>query len=165
MRYVLMGVSGCGKTSVGMALAARSGVDFVDGDDLHPKANVAKMSRGAALSDADRAPWLKDVGRRLAQGALPTIIGCSALKRMYRDLIRSEVSQPVHFMHLAASRKVLAARVADRADHFMPASLLDSQFAALEPLGEKELGCEIDISQPLNDVIRQAETYLKETLE
>ena len=159
-----MGVSGCGKTSVGMALSERCEIEFVDGDDLHPKANVAKMSRGEPLDDDDRAPWLTDVGRSLAMGSMPTIIGCSALKRKYRDLIRAEVPEPVNFLHLDAPREVLAARVAERAGHFMPATLLDSQFAALERLEKDELGCEIDIARPLGEVIAQAEAYLNETI-
>ena len=162
--YVLMGVSGCGKSSVGAALSVMCGMEFIDGDDLHPVANIAKMSRGDALNDADRAPWLADVGRVLARGSKPVVIGCSALKKKYRDMIRAEVPEPVHFLHLDAPKDVLARRVAGRAGHFMPTSLLDSQFATLERLDKDEWGGEIDIAQAYPHVISQAETYVKETM-
>ncbi len=162
--YVLMGVSGCGKSSIGAALSVLCSMDFIDGDDLHPKANIAKMSRGEALDDTDRAPWLANVGRVLAKGAKPIVIGCSALKKTYRNMIRAEVSEPVHFLHLYASRDVLSKRVTGRGNHFMPLSLLDSQFAALEQLDGDEWGGEIDIAQPYAHVIAQAETYVKETM-
>lgn len=159
-----MGVSGCGKSSVGLELARLCGVDFIDGDDLHPRANIAKMARGEPLDDTDRAPWLADVGQALARGLSPTVIGCSALKRAYRDIIRAQVPEPVHFLHLHAEREVLEARVAARVGHFMPLSLLDSQFEALERLGGDELGREIDIACPLEEVIAQSQAYLKETM-
>jgi carbohydrate kinase (thermoresistant glucokinase family) len=159
-----MGVSGCGKSSVGLELSRVCGIDFIDGDDLHPQANIAKMAQGKALNDADRAPWLADVGQALARSTSPTVIGCSALKRAYRDIIRSQVLEPVHFLHLHAAREVLEARVGTRVGHFMPPSLLDSQFAALERLGSDELGREIDISCPFNEVVAQSEAYVKETM-
>ena len=162
--YVLMGVSGCGKSSVGTALEALCRLDFVDGDDLHPKANIDKMARGVPLDDSDRAPWLADIGRTLAthQGAIA--IGCSALKKCYRDWIRAKVDEPVHFLHLNAPRDVLAQRVASRLGHFMPASLLDSQFAALERLEQDEWGEEIDIAQPFEAVVAKSEAYVRDTL-
>lgn len=162
--YVLMGVSGCGKSSLGSALSALCDIDFVEGDDLHPQANIAKMARGEPLADADRAPWLADVGRTLAQAPATMVISCSALKKKYRDWIRDQVPEPVHFLHLDAPQDVLVARVAARAGHFMPTKLLDSQYAALERLQSGELGIEIDISQPLTGVIEQAENYIKETM-
>lgn len=162
--YVLMGVSGCGKSSVGAALSVTCGMTFVDGDDLHPEANIEKMSRGDALNDEDRAPWLADVGRALAEGCGPVIIGCSALKKSYRNIIRAEVPEPVHFMHLHAPKDVLAERVTQRAGHFMPTSLLDSQFETLERLKQDEWGGEIDIALPYPQVIAQAEAYVKDTL-
>ena len=162
--YVLMGVSGCGKSSVGTALAVTCGLDFVDGDDLHPKSNIQKMAKGVPLDDADRAPWLKDVGRRMAQHEGPIVIGCSALKKKYRDWIRAEVLEPVHFLNLDARADVLGARVASRHGHFMPPALLDSQFEALECLDRDEWGQEIDIALPFSDVVAQSETYVKRTL-
>ncbi len=127
--YVVMGVSGCGKSSIGAGFAAAIGARFVDGDDLHPPANIAKMSRGQPLNDDDRAPWLDRVGRELAQGN--TVVACSALKRKYRDQIRAQASTV--FLFLRGSRETLLARMAARPGHFMPPSLLDSQLATLEP--------------------------------
>ena len=162
--YVLMGVSGCGKSSVGVALAAMCGMVFVDGDDLHPQSNIEKMSRGEPLTDEDRAPWLADVGRVLAKESQPVVIGCSALKKEYRNIIRSEVPEPVNFLHLDAPQDVLAQRVAGRGEHFMPTQLLDSQIETLERLEEDEWGGAIDIAQTYPEVIAQAETYVKETM-
>jgi len=158
-----MGVSGCGKTTVGQALEARCGIAFIDGDALHPKTNIDKMASGQPLDDTDRAPWLAAVGRSLAATDGPVVIGCSALKRIYRDTIRDNAGEPVFFLHLDAPRAVLARRVETRRHHFMPASLLDSQFAALERLGTGEAGCAIDISQSFAHVVAQAETCIKET--
>lgn len=162
--FVLMGVSGCGKSSVGEAAAARCGMTFIDGDDLHPQANIDKMASGEPLTDADREPWLEQVGQTLAETQGSVIIGCSALKRAYRDIIRTHADAPVHFLHLDAPKEVLAARVQNRPGHFMPPALLDSQFAALEHLGPDEPGVRIDIDQPFDGVIGQTATYLKETM-
>ena len=162
--YVLMGVSGCGKTSVGTALARVCGMTFIDGDELHPQSNIDKMASGQPLDDADRAPWLRQVGQALARAEGPVAIGCSALKRIYRDWIRAEAGEPVRFLHLDAPKDVLARRVAERKGHFMPPALLDSQFAALERLGPDELGVEIDISQSFDAVVADAARDVKETL-
>jgi carbohydrate kinase (thermoresistant glucokinase family) len=159
--FVVMGVSGCGKSTVGDAVAKSCGMTFVDGDDLHPAANIEKMTQGIPLTDQDRAPWLAIVGQTLANGVGPTIIGCSALKRKYRDLIREQVSETVCFVHLDAAQDVLAERVNSRPGHFMPPKLLDSQFAILERLSTEECGVEIDISKPLEDVIVAAENYVR----
>lgn len=152
LRAVLMGVAGCGKSSVGEALALRLGVPYRDGDDLHPVANVEKMRAGIALGDADRWPWLDLVGAALAVDA-PLIIGCSALRRRYRDRIRQAATGPVVFIHLAGSRAVIEARMAARKGHFMPVSLLDSQFAALEPPEPDEDALIVDIDQPLEAIV------------
>ena len=136
-RLVIMGVSGCGKSSVGAGLAARLGLNYRDGDDLHPLENVAKMRAGMPLTDGDRWPWLDRVGEVLLADA-PVIVGCSALKRAYRDRIRTAAGGPVTFVHLAGSQEVIAARMALRQGHYMPLSLLDSQFAALEPPAAEE---------------------------
>jgi gluconokinase len=156
-RVVIMGVSGCGKSSVGAGLAARLGLNYRDGDDLHPPENVAKMRAGMPLTDADRWPWLDRVGQVLLAEA-PVIVGCSALKRAYRDRIRTAAGGPVTFVHLAGSQEVIAARMALRQGHYMPLSLLDSQFAALEPPAAAE-AITVSIDQPLEaivaDVLRQ----------
>ena len=146
-----MGVAGCGKSSVGEALASRLGVTYRDGDDLQPAENVAKMRSGVALTDADRWPWLDLVAQNLAARA-PVIIGCSALKRIYRDRIRASAGGPVTFVHLAGSRAVIEARMAARQGHYMPVSLLDSQFATLEPPGSDE-ALRVDIDQPLAAIV------------
>lgn len=146
-RYVIMGVSGCGKSSIGAAFAAAIHGQFIDGDDLHPEANRAKMASGQPLNDDDRAPWLVRVGQALQDGTGPIVIGCSALKRRYRDMIRDHAGQPVMFLHLTGSRQVLSARMATRKGHFMPASLLDSQLAALEPPKPDEAAIAVDIDQ------------------
>jgi gluconokinase len=125
---VLMGVAGCGKTSVGQALSALLSIPYIDGDDLHPAANVAKMAAGQPLTDTDRWPWLDACAATLAQGNV--ILGCSALKRAYRDRLRR--AGVVRFIHLSGPRDLIAARMAQRTGHYMPLSLLDSQFAALE---------------------------------
>ena len=156
-RVVIMGVSGCGKSSVGAGLAARLGLNYRDGDDLHPPENVAKMRAGMPLTDGDRWPWLDRVGQVLLAEA-PVIVGCSALKRVYRDRIRTAAGGPVTFVHLAGSQEVIAARMALRQGHYMPLSLLDSQFAALEPPAAEE-AITVSIDQPLEaivaDILRQ----------
>ena len=151
LRVVLMGVAGCGKSSVGAALAPLVGARYLDGDDLHPQANIDKMTAGIPLTDGDRAPWLAEVGRLLApQGRL--IVGCSALKRHYRDIIRDAAAAPVVFVHLAGSRELIGGMAA-RTGHFMPESLLDSQFAALEPPGPDEASVHADIALPLETLV------------
>ncbi|MEL6466568.1 MAG: gluconokinase [Pseudomonadota bacterium] len=159
-----MGVSGCGKSSVGTALQVLCDLDFVDGDDLHPQRNIDKMAQGFPLQDEDRVPWLAHVGQSLAGHEGAIAIGCSALKKRYRNLIRAQVAEPVHFLHLDAPKDVLVSRVAHRPGHFMPASLLDSQFATLERLERDEWGGEIDISQPFSEVVAQSEAYVRETM-
>ncbi len=151
-KMIVMGVSGCGKTTVGEALAVRLGAGFTDGDDLHPAANIARMSRGEALTDADRWPWLTRVGEAL-RGDGMRIVGCSALKRSYRDHIRRVAGGPVMFIHLAGPKAVIAERMRARRGHFMPPALLDSQFATLEPPGPDEGAVTVDIDQPFGAVM------------
>jgi gluconokinase len=142
-----MGVTSTGKSSVGFRLADALGGRFVDGDDLHPAANREKMARGVPLGDADRWPWLDRVGATLAGGEGTTVIACSALRRAYRDRLRTSVPD-ARFVHLTGPRDLIAARMAARRGHFMPPSLLDSQIATLEPPGEDERAVAIDIGQP-----------------
>lgn len=151
--FVVMGVAGCGKSTIGAAVAAATGAVYLDGDDLHPAANIAKMSSGEPLTDADRAPWLQAVGEALRDARSPVLIGCSALKRSYRDIIRHAAHRPVTFLHLAGSRALIERRMGERTGHFMPVSLLDSQFAALEPLEPDETGLAVDIDQPFVGVV------------
>jgi gluconokinase len=131
LAIVVMGVSGAGKTTVGRALAQALGAEFIDGDDLHSDAARAKMAAGQALNDEDRWPWLDRVGAALASGR--RIVACSALKRAYRDRIRVGAGPALRFVYLVAEPAAMRARVASRPGHYMPASLVDSQFAALEP--------------------------------
>jgi gluconokinase len=139
---VVMGVSGCGKSSVGIELAGRLGWRFLDGDDFHPAANVAKMASGQALDDRDREGWLARLRKELAMArgrGERVVLACSALKRAYRDELRRG-DGGLRFVHLAPGRAWLERRVAEREGHFMPAALLDSQLALLEALGEDEAG-------------------------
>lgn len=161
-RIIIMGVSGSGKSAVGKGLAALIGATFIDGDDLHPAANIARMSHGLPLRDEDRWPWLGAIGERLAGAGGPVIIACSALKRSYRDAIRHAAGGPVLFIHLAGSHDLIAARMGARRDHFMPASLLESQFAALEPPTPDEGALVIDISPPVDEVVATIAGSLKE---
>jgi gluconokinase len=154
LRVVIMGVSGCGKSSVGEGLAARLGIPYRDGDDLHPPANVEKMRAGTPLTNDDRWPWLDRVAEVLATEA-PVMVGCSALRRAYRDRLRAGAGGPVRFIHLTGNRDVIAGRMAARTGHYMPSSLLDSQFAALEVPGPDE-ALSIDIDQPLDVIIATA---------
>lgn len=132
--FLLMGVSGSGKTTVGRLLADRLAVRFVDGDDLHPEANVRKMASGTPLTDDDRAPWIDAVRARIAR-AISTgdglVVACSALKESYRRLLVKE-GEPVRLVHLSGPRDLIAARLRDRSGHFMPPGLLESQFRDLD---------------------------------
>lgn len=148
-----MGVSGSGKSTVGAALAQRLRVPFEDADDLHPSANIAKMSRGEALTDEDRFPWLALVGEWLAVHEAGGVMSCSALKRKYRDQIRHHATN-VRFVLLEGGRDVIAARQAARPGHFMPASLLTSQFATLEPLEPDEDGIVLDVDQSVDQIVQ-----------
>ncbi|MBA4247969.1 MAG: gluconate kinase [Microbacterium sp.] len=147
---VLMGVSGAGKTSVGRAAADLAGVRFIDADALHPRANVAKMAAGEPLDDADRAPWLDAVATALATDA-PCIMACSALRAAYRDRLRADAPH-AHFALLDLDRLTLESRLTERAGHFMPAALLDSQLATLEPPTAAEGVLVLDATRPIDEL-------------
>jgi gluconokinase len=155
MRVIVMGVAGCGKSTVGAEVATQLGATYSDGDDLHPAENIAKMSAGMPLDDDDRAPWLDLVGQRLRDTDGPILVGCSALKRLYRDQITAAAGGPVIYLHLSGAREVIEARMAARTGHFMPVALLDSQFATLEPLQDDEQAVIVDIDQPLEAVVAE----------
>lgn len=152
---VLMGVAGCGKSAVGAALALRLGVNYVDGDDLHPVENIKKMSQGVALTDDDRWPWLHAVGETLDKSSNRFILGCSALKRSYRDYIRRVADTLIVFIHLSGSKELITERMAKRAEHFMPTTLIDSQFAALEAPAPDENAITINIEMPLDVIVSE----------
>jgi gluconokinase len=152
-RIVVMGVSGSGKTRIGSALAQRLNVEYADGDAFHSPGNLAKMAAGKPLDDADRWPWLEAIGQYLTRHAgLGAVVSCSALKRSYRDVLRRAAPDLV-CVHLAGERDLIARRIAARRGHFMPASLLDSQIASLEPLQPDELGFSVDILPPPEAIV------------
>lgn len=158
---VVMGVSGSGKSTVGAALAQRLRVPFADGDDLHPPANIAKMSAGEALDDDDRHPWLEAIGEWLAAHQAGGVMSCSALKRVYRDQMRRHVPD-LAFVHLEGGIDVISRRQASRPGHFMPASLLESQFATLEALEPDERGVDVDVDRSVDAIVDAAATALAE---
>jgi len=151
---VVMGVSGSGKSTVGAALAQRLRVPFADADDLHPPANIAKMTAGHALDDDDRYPWLERIGQWLTEHAAGGVMSCSALKRKYRDQLRRH-EPDISFLHLTGSHEVISRRQASRPGHFMPASLLASQFDTLEALAPDESGIAIDIDQSIDSIVAE----------
>lgn len=153
-----MGVSGSGKSIVGAALARRLGIPFADADAFHPAANVAKMAAGTPLDDDDRYPWLDAVGRWLASHD-DGVMSCSALKRRYRDQLRSHRSD-IAFLHLIGSPELIGSRQADRPGHFMPSSLVTSQFETLEPLDPDEHGITIDVAQSVDTIVEAFVKFL-----
>lgn len=154
MIIVVMGVSGSGKTTVGRALADRLCVPYAEADDFHPPANIEKMSSGQPLTDDDRWPWLRALAEWIAAHAdTGGVITCSALKRKYRDLLHAAAPDQIRFLHLDGERSVIAARLAARGGHFMPAALLDSQLADLEPLDPDEPGLVIDIALTPEEIV------------
>lgn len=143
---VVMGISGVGKSAVGHAVADRAGVPYADGDDYHPKANIEKMSAGQALTDEDRWPWLELIGGWLAEHDRGGgVISCSALRRVYRDVLTKHAPRTV-FLHLVGDHALILSRMEGR-DHFMPTSLLESQEATLEPLEADENGVVFDVTE------------------
>jgi len=152
---VVMGPAGVGKTTTAQLLSARLGWPFAEGDRFHPQTNIDRMSRGIPLTDVDRAPWLagiRDWISRQAEAGHSVVVTCSALKRSYRDVLRG-ASADVRFVQLLADRKLVAARMAGRTGHFMPASLLDSQFSVLEALQQDEPGIQVYADAPAEVVV------------
>jgi gluconokinase len=165
---VVMGVSGSGKTTVGVEVAKALGVAFFDGDDLHSPAARAKMTAGTPLTDEDRAPWLDRIGLLLADDAAHpngAIVACSALRRAYRDRLRAIVGASLRFVFLSADKTLMRERVAARKGHYMPASLVDSQFAALEsPEGEADvltLRADADVADNVREAIDRLQRQLE----
>jgi carbohydrate kinase (thermoresistant glucokinase family) len=158
LHIVVMGVSGCGKSTVGQMLAQQLGLPFIEGDTLHPPHNVALMAAGTPLTDADRADWLASIAQRLgrAQAAHQgLVVSCSALKRSYRDLLRA-TCPGLRLVHLQGSAAQLRQRLTHRIGHYMPPSLLDSQLATLEPPAADEAALTLDISASPQQLVAAA---------
>lgn len=162
-RWVVMGVSGCGKSEIGARLAAALGVPFLEGDTFHPQANVAKMSAGMPLDDDDRAGWLLTLQGKIQaakQRGEGLVLSCSSLKRRYRDLLRQADPQ-LRFAHLDGERAVIEGRMRARSGHYMPTSLLDSQLRDLEPLQADEDGLRLDLTLSPDQLVSLILQHLK----
>ena len=159
LRLVVMGVSGCGKSTVSQAVAQRLGLDMVDGDDLHLPQSVAKMRAGVALQDDDRWPWLDRIGNYLAGSpdvAPGRVVACSALKRVYRDRIREQAGD-VCFVFLDGEFDLIQKRMQERVGHYMQPGLLDSQFRTLEkPQADERDVMRVPITEPVQNMVEQA---------
>lgn len=160
---IVMGVTSCGKTSVGEGLAAKLGCPYIEGDKLHPAANIAKMSAGIPLEDADRWPWLDIIGHAMkVEGAAGkgVVASCSALKKAYRQRLAAAAEMPISFVFLHGDRDLLAKRIAARKGHFMPPSLLDSQLKTLEIPGPDENALHLDVVLPVEVLVQVSKDYL-----
>ncbi|MBT2369580.1 gluconokinase [Streptomyces sp. ISL-10] len=158
---VVMGAAGTGKTTIGRLLAEQLDVPYAEGDDFHPEPNIAKMSAGVPLNDSDREPWLDAIGQ-WAQGraGLGGVVSSSALKRVYRDRLRSAAPDAV-FLHLTGDRELIELRMHERKGHFMPTELLESQFATLQPLERDEPGVAVDVGGTPEEVTERALAALR----
>ncbi len=156
-----MGVSGCGKSTVGQGLAQRLQLRFVEGDDLHSPRNVARMAAGIALTDDDRKDWLDAIAAQLQHTPADqgVVVSCSALKRAYRDRLRSACPE-LQFVHLQGSRELLDARLRQRPGHYMPPTLLDSQLATLESPTPDEHALGLDMALPIDELLHHIEHAL-----
>lgn len=152
---IVMGVSGSGKTTVADLLSERMGWPVAEADDFHSEANKAKMSAGTPLDDDDRAPWLAEIRDWISAQPSDVIVTCSALKRVYRDVLRGS-DHRVRFLHLDGSKTVIGSRMSGRSGHFMPTTLLTSQLETLEPLDEDEDGVVVEIGDPADEVVAAA---------
>lgn len=163
MIVVVMGVCGCGKTTIGRKLAARLDAAFIEGDELHPDSNKKKMSAGIPLDDNDRRPWLDAIAAKaggLLSVAPCVVVSCSALKRSYRDRLRTAGGN-MKLVHLTGGRSLLQARMNERRGHFMPAGLLDSQLATLQAPEADEAAISLDIAEKPDVIVERALAILK----
>ncbi|QUH06145.1 gluconokinase [Saccharopolyspora erythraea] len=160
-----MGVAGSGKTTVAELLAQRAGLEYVEADRFHSPENIAKMSSGTPLTDEDRQPWLQRLSewmRERREAGVPTVLACSALKRSYRDILRSH-APALRFVHLHGSPELIRERMTSRKGHFMPPALLESQIRDLEPLAADENGITVDLVHSPDEIAEQALTWLRTT--
>ncbi len=161
---VVLGVSGCGKSTIGKMLAPPLGATFLEGDEYHSSANIAKMRAGRPLDDTDRWPWLEKIGvaaaEHLRQGR-SVVVACSALRRAYREALSRAARHDLIFVHLEIDRATIAARIQARRQHFMPVTLLESQLATLEPLGADETGTEIAETGTAQETVKAIERWLR----
>jgi gluconokinase len=159
---IIMGVSGCGKSTVAESLADTMNGQFLDADDYHPAANIEKMHRGDALSDNDRWPWLQHFGKSMAQQTGIVVGACSALRQIYRQRLIDAANEAILFVYLNGEKQLIQKRLVSRNNHFMPTSLLDSQFAALEVPDTSEQAISVEISDPCHQVAKQVLFQLKQ---
>jgi gluconokinase len=161
--FVLMGVSGAGKSTVGRRVAQELRLPFIEGDEYHPASNVAKMSSGIPLTDADRIPWIEALAKGLNARTEPdAIVACSALSSLVRERIVALVREPVHFVWLTADPAVIEQRLQQRARHYMKAGMLASQLAALQT---PEDAVRVDVSRPLDVVTDEVAAYIRPRLQ
>ncbi|MDR7300437.1 gluconokinase [Haloactinomyces albus] len=162
IHVMIMGVAGCGKTTVGKLLGERSGLEYAEADEFHPPANIAKMNSGQALTDEDRLPWLHRLsewtGERRRAG-VSTVLACSALKRSYRDILRVHAPD-LRMVHLSGPADLVRSRMLSRGEHFMPAALLESQLRDLEPLQDDEDGTTLDLTLAPTDLVQRSLAWL-----
>lgn len=162
MRLIcVMGVAGCGKSTIGADLAAAIGAPFLEADKFHPAANIAKMTGGTPLTDEDRWPWLDALGAGVPKAGR-AVIACSALRQVYRERLAAAAAEPVFFIHLAGTKDLIADRMKTRSGHFMPPALMDSQFATLEALALDEPHITLDISAPPDILLATALDAVKD---
>lgn len=160
-RIIVMGVSGSGKSTVGVELAALFDLPFLEGDSLHSAENVAKMEAGIPLEDTDRWPWLSNIGEELAGSEEGIIISCSSLKKSYREFLREKASSPLLFVFLDGSCEVLQEHMQNRTGHFMPVSMLESQMATLEsPVGEPYV-FQADVANPVSKIVHDSAVWVR----
>ncbi|MBD0671582.1 gluconokinase [Streptomyces sp. CBMA156] len=163
LTVVVMGVSGVGKTTLARLLADRLALPFAEADEFHPAANIAKMSAGTPLDDQDRAPWLRAIGAWLkerTEAGTGGVVTCSALKHRYRETLRA-ACPGAFFLHLSGGHELVEDRLSHRTGHFMPSSLLDSQYAALEPLEADERGAVLDVGPSPEELVEMAVALLR----
>ena len=153
--FVVMGVCGCGKSSIGNALAEKLGGAYFEGDDFHPASNIKLMETGTPLTDEDRWPWLETIATKLTSTEGIVFAGCSALKKSYRNFLIDKAAEPVFFIHLSGTKKLIKQRMSNREGHFMPLELIESQFATLEIPDTSEDALSVDISGSQEEIVHQ----------